>query len=72
MRAVERAYGIAAALAVAGGADVRVSRTPDGYLLTAAVPADPERQLETLPALGLADRFGHSSRDGLLWCAVDA
>ncbi|MFE2910502.1 hypothetical protein ACFRKE_11175 [Kitasatospora indigofera] len=71
MRAVERAHAIAARLATGVGTDVRLSRTPAGYLLTAPVPDDPGRQLAALPALGLADRFGHSSRDGLVWCAVD-
>ncbi len=68
---LERARAIADVVASAGGTVVRLHRTASGYRLTAAAPRDPQRQLAVLPGLRLADRFGHSSRERLVWADVD-
>jgi hypothetical protein len=70
-RLLERARAIADVLALAGGTAVRLHRTPAGYRLTAESPRDPQRQLALLPGLRLADRFGHSSRERMVWADVD-
>ena len=69
--ALARAHEIAARVATAGGHPVHVTRTATGYRLTAEAPHDPHRQLALLPGLRLADRFGHSSREPLVWADVD-
>ncbi|WP_371495948.1 hypothetical protein OG871_09650 [Kitasatospora sp. NBC_00374] len=67
-----RARSIAAGLAVAAGTRAHLARAPSGYRVSARAPRDPERLSTVLRALGLADRFGHSTRDGgMLWCEVD-
>ncbi len=71
MGALERAHRTAALVVSTGGHDVRVHRTGTGYRLTAQSPGDPQMQLTLLPGLRLADRFGHSSREPLLWADVD-
>ncbi|MFC8451493.1 hypothetical protein [Kitasatospora sp. NPDC057223] len=70
-RLLDRARAIADVLALAGGTAVRLHRTPSGYRLTAESPRDPQRQLALLPGLRLADRFGHSSRERIVWADVD-
>ncbi|MEV4614675.1 hypothetical protein AB0K43_19055 [Kitasatospora sp. NPDC049258] len=67
----ERAREVAAALADATGARVVVVGMPHGYLLATPAPTDPARFAAVLPTLGLADRFGHSTRHGgVLWCEL--
>ncbi|MER8186816.1 hypothetical protein [Kitasatospora sp. NPDC094015] len=67
----ERARTVAVALADATGARVVVIGTRSGYLLAVPAPAEPDRFAAVLPALGLADRFGHSTRyGGVLWCEL--
>ncbi|MFJ1708630.1 hypothetical protein [Kitasatospora sp. NPDC088346] len=67
----ERAMDLAARLAEAAGARVFLVGSRSGYLLTTPVPRDPARIEVVLPALRLADRFGHSTRNGgVLWCEV--